>query len=213
MLILPPPTVAAEGKTVASTPSKARAASGEFISWVEHIVDAEDVNGGASIRGGDGLVMADLNRDGFIDIVSAHEDSNHLRIAFGSADPNLWRLRTIAEATTVAAIEDVAVGDLNGDGWLDIMAACEEAHLAYFQNPGAGALDSAWPFLIPEQTKGRGSWLRVFMADINGDGRIDVTAANKGAADLIRTKSGNPTNRPTSLFLIKRGPARPIIVD
>lgn len=63
--------------------------------------------------------MADLDGDGFMDVVTAQEDSNHLRVAYGSADPDVWVLRTIAEGAVVAAIEDVAAGDLNGDGWPD----------------------------------------------------------------------------------------------
>ncbi|MCA8902619.1 MAG: hypothetical protein KDA53_15370, partial [Hyphomonas sp.] len=85
----PPPTVA-------DTPSEARAPDGSYISWVEHLIDAEDVNGGVPIRGGDGIVMADLDADGFEDIVTAQEDSNHLRVAFGTGDPDRWVLRTIA---------------------------------------------------------------------------------------------------------------------
>ena len=192
--------------TVADTTTRAQAPDGTYISWAEHLVDAEDVNGGEPIRGGDGLVMADLDRDGFLDIVSAQEDSNHLRVAFGSADPDVWALKTIAMGELAAAIEDVAVGDLNGDGWPDIMAACEEAHLAYFENPGEAAREAEWAYLIPPMTEGRGSWLRVFIADMNGDGRPDVTAANKGTPDIVRPDAGDRPEGPVSLFTLSGPP-------
>ena len=102
--------------TVADTPSDAQAPDDQFISWREHTVDDEQVNGGLPIRGGDGLAMADLDGDGYLDIVSVHEDSNHLRIAFGTGDPDTWVNITVAEGAEVGAIEDVAIGDIDGDG-------------------------------------------------------------------------------------------------
>lgn len=195
--------------TVAETPSDAVAPDGRYISWVEHIIDAEDVNGGMPIRGGDGLVMADLDRDGRLDVISVHEDSNHLRVAFATVSPNKWVLRTIAEGSIVAAIEDVAAGDLNGDGWPDLVIAAEEGHLAYFENPGTDARTGQWQSLIPDFAMGRGSWLRVFIADINGDGKPDLTAANKGAPDMIRPDAGDPDNSPTSLITLSGPPLNP----
>lgn len=191
--------------TVADTPSAARAADGQFISWVEHRIDDEQINGGIPIRGGDGLAVFDLDQDGFADIVSVHEDSNHLRVAFSGGPSKTWELKTLAQGTDVGAIEDVAIGDINGDGWPDIVAACEEAHLIYLQNPGAASRTAEWERLIPLITQGRGSWLRVFIADLNGDGQNDIMAANKGSSDIIDPSL--PTSaRPSSLFRIVGNP-------
>ena len=203
----PSPGVAptSEPLSVAEMPSDAQDAAGRYISWREHLIDDEGINGGVPIRGGDGLQMADIDSDGYLDIVSVHEDSNHLRIAFGSAAPDRWTLITVGEGADVAAIEDVAVGDLNGDGWPDLVAACEEAHLTYFQNPGEDARTAPWPKVIPAITQDRGSWLRVFIADMDGDGHMDVLGANKGGADIIDPSLPSAA-RPTSLFLIDGDP-------
>jgi len=192
--------------SVAETPSTAVASNGRYISWTEHRIDDEFLNGGTAIRGGDGLVMGDIDRDGIEDIASVHEDSNHLRIAFGTDDPNDWTSITIGEGPEVGAIEDVAIGDLNGDGWPDLMAACEEGHLIYFQNPGIDSRTARWPRLIPEITQGRGSWLRVFIVDLNQDGRLDVVAPNKGAADIIDPSATGRVDRSTSLLVIEGDP-------
>ena len=194
--------------SVADTPSRAQARDGQFISWREHRIDDQGVNGGVPIRGADGLQMADIDGDGLPDIVSVHEDSNHLRIAFATENPDVWTSITIGEGAEVAAIEDVAIGDLNGDGWPDLVAACEEAHLIYFQNPGDAARTERWQRLIPPVTQQRGSWLRTFIADVNGDGRMDVLGANKGAADIIDPSLPSAA-RPTSLFLIDGDPLDP----
>ncbi|MGB3625367.1 MAG: VCBS repeat-containing protein [Henriciella sp.] len=194
--------------TVASTPTGAQAADGQSISWREHLIDDEGVNGGVPIRGGDGLAVADIDRDGFLDVISVHEDSNHLRIAFGSADPDVWELVTIGAGAEVGAIEDVAIGDLNGDGWADLVGACEEAHLIYFQNPGSAARTEDWASLIPDITTGRGSWLRAFIADIDQDGRMDVLAPNKGSADIIDPSARTSDGLATSLFTITGDPLK-----
>ena len=101
-------------------------------------------------------------------------------IAFGSADPDQWELVTLAEGPEAGAAEDVDVADLNGDGFPDIIAACELAHLIYFQNPGSDIRRQQWPRIIPSITKNRGSFIRVFFADFNEDGIPEITSPNKG---------------------------------
>lgn len=195
--------------TVADTLTDAQTPDGQYISWKEHLIDNEDVNGGLALRGGDGLKMADLDRDGFEDIVSVHEDNNYIRIAFGSADPDVWHLVTLAEGDEAAAAEDVSIGDANNDGWLDIVVACELSHLIYFQNPGdAAAIRSGeWPRTMPSITRDRGSWIRVFFADYDGDGKLEVSAPNKG--DQLPAGGGRPDafeEKETSWFRLPENP-------
>lgn len=191
---------------VAETPTNARTSGGEFISWREHRIDDADINGGVPIRGGDGIAIGDIDGDGMEDLVTAHEDSNHIRIAFADGPSDKWVLRTIAEGKWAGAVEDVALADLNGDGYLDVVAACEDAHLLYLQNPGESARTSIWKALIPEFSRGRGSWLRVFATDIDGDGRVELTAANKGTADVVRLDAGDADNGATSLIRVAGNP-------
>ena len=178
----------AEPLTVAATQTKARAASGEFISWREHIIDDEAL-GGVAIRGGDGLKMADLDKDGYLDVVSVHEAdtqydgalNGYIRIAFGTGNPDRWVLTTLASGKDAAAAEDVAIADINGDGYLDVVGACELAHLIYFQNPGRDIRTKTWERVIPPVANNRGSFIRVFAVDLDGDGKPEVVSPNKGA--------------------------------
>ncbi len=185
---------------IASTLTSAKAADGHYISWKEHLIDGPDVSG-VTLSGSDGLIMGDLDLDGFQDVVSVHEGDTvydgeprgYVRLAFGSDDPNEWVLVTLAQGIEAGAAEDVAISDMNGDGWPDVLAACELSHLIYFQNPGKQIRSSHWERVIPPVTQNRGSFIRVFTADFNNDGQLEVVAPNKGAQHVNRqTKSLHP---------------------
>ncbi len=105
----------------------------------------------------------------------------HIRIAFGTKSPDRWVLKTLAQGPEAAAAEDVTVADIDGDGYLDVVAAVELAHLIYFQNPGRGARTQTWKRVIPPVVDHRGSYIRVFAADLDGDGKPEIVAANKAA--------------------------------
>ena len=185
---------------VADQLTTAKAADGKYISWREHIIDSVEISG-VAISGGDGSVIGDLDGDGFGDIVSVHESDTtydgeadgHIRVAYGSADPDRWELGTLAEGQEAAAPEDAAIGDLNGDGYPDVVIACELAHLLYLQNPGKDIRKARWERLIPPQTLERGSFIRVFLADFNQDGRLEVVTPNKGGQNPdLQTKEVHP---------------------
>ncbi len=198
----------ANAQPVGLQASQARAADGQFISWREHIID-DPQQAGFALSGSDGLVMADLDNDGYEDIVSVHESDSeydsasfdpdfvpppegHVRAAFASADPDRWVNITLAEGVEAPAPEDAALADLNGDGYPDVLVAAELSHLLYLQNPGSNARQQHWPRLILPMTENRGSYIRVFAADLDGDQQPEIIAANKGAqrpgpADFARS--------------------------
>jgi hypothetical protein len=185
---------------VASRLSEVKSLDGQYISWKEHLVDGEEISG-VPLSGSDGITMGDLDKDGYPDLVSVHESDveydgvadGYIRLAFGSEDPDQWELVTLAAGSEAGAAEDTDIADFNGDGWPDIIAACELEHIIYFQNPGENIRAGTWERVIPPITANRGSFIRVFSADFNQDGKLEIIAPNKGNQSASEAaKSSNP---------------------
>ena len=162
---------------VADTATAATLTDGTYISWKEHIIDDQDTSGGVRLRGSQSLQVADFDKDGHLDIVSAHRESSHIRIAFGSDDPGEWFRLSLAEGAEAGGVADVAVADLNADGFPDLVAACEKGHLLYLENPRGTVRGWRWRRMILTDPSAGRSFVSVAIADLNGDARPEIVAA------------------------------------
>jgi len=190
--------------------STVRAEDGRFVHWVEHRID-DSALAGTRLRGADGLEVGDLDGDGREDFVVVHEDSGHVRLSFATAAPARWTSITVASGPVAAGAEDAALGDLDGDGDLDVVVACEDAHLVYLENPGGvrSRDAAAWRAVIPAPTRDRGSWVRVFVADLDGDAGLEVVATNKSIPMPSGAGSMDVPATPVSIFETHGRPADP----
>lgn len=113
-------------------------------------------------------LMADLNGDGKLDIIIGLENAGLYWWGFPASgvitDP--WQKHTIH--STGNFYEDLQAYDLNGDGHLDIIA-CHDNTMYWYANPGGDATGTWNEHLI-----GSGLGHNVLLADIDGDGKIDV---------------------------------------
>jgi hypothetical protein len=150
--------------------TEARNAENLTISWRENLIDDQRTSG-VPLRGPDALASGDLDRDGQPDIVTGYRDSRYLRVAYSTEDPAEKFLLTLAESDDALGIFDVAIGDVNGDDWPDIVAAGTNGIL-YLQSPGQSKPGFRWQRIYP--TIARSEWLSIDLVDLNGDGKAEI---------------------------------------
>ena len=152
------------------------------VSVILHSQSSPGAFGGAmNLDVGSDTVMVsigDLNGDNLMDLVAANDTSANISILYqNSSSPGTF---LAAQNHGVSAHPDgVAIGDLNGDGHLDI-AVADSGLSVLFQNAGVPGT------FFPPIRLGI-SCSSVGIGDLNGDGRADLvaTATNAGHVSIL----------------------------
>lgn len=127
------------------------------------------------------VAVADLNGDGKPDIVvSGGLFSGSMAVLLGNGDGSFQPARVYPAVGPSGSIS-VAIGDLNGDGYPDIVATgycqisnCNNGEVAVFLGKGDGT------FRAPVHLNSGGAVTSsVAIADVNGDGKPDLIVANE----------------------------------
>jgi uncharacterized protein (TIGR03437 family) len=122
---------------------------------------------------GQTLVLVDVNGDGKLDLVSAStinsQDQPVVAVALGDGKggfqaPAVYSVRLPKSLNTAL----VATGDINGDGFPDIVTSGGTVLL----NDGKGGFPSRKDYILPLAS---GS---IILADLNGDGHLDILIGN-----------------------------------
>ena len=129
-----------------------------------------------------GLAVADINRDNRLDLITCNNADNDISLALGDGRGNFTRA---PQSFPVGPSPyPFAVGDVNNDGWLDIVAtATATGPSRREQLPLSRALTLLLsdrkggfaPHQLPLRT---GEPWFAAIADLNGDGRPDIVATH-----------------------------------
>ena len=133
------------------------------------------------------ITAADFNRDGLIDLAVPHRDGGQSRVYLAGPKGSFSDARTVAFGPPKATIRMTEAADLNGDGLLDIVAIDDEHHgtAIYFgQRNGTFSTGTR----LGDRTT---TPYALALADVNGDGQVDIVVGNVEAPSIIYVNEGN----------------------
>ncbi|HEU0209640.1 MAG TPA: FG-GAP-like repeat-containing protein [Candidatus Udaeobacter sp.] len=135
----------------------------------------------------DDLVIAEGNATG----PGGRAGAGAVFVFFGSASlPALWDLATMPASLTIygpatnAGLGVVAVGDVNGDGKLDLIARTATNAYIFYGPLAAGTIDLASTAASAIITGLTNDW--VAAGDVDGDGKADIVLGLTNETDVVR---------------------------
>jgi hypothetical protein len=130
----------------------------------------------ATGNGSESVTVADVNDDGKPDLIvtNAHGGTT-VSVLLGNGDGTFQNQMTYNAGGGVSAYPNgIVVGDFNGDGIPDIAATLVNTQIAILIGNGSGGFQA--PVLYPAGNMPFG----IAAADVNGDGKLDIIAADEG---------------------------------
>ncbi|HEX2685585.1 MAG TPA: VCBS repeat-containing protein [Kofleriaceae bacterium] len=155
-----------------------------------------------------GGAIADVDHDGIPDVITAnyHGDSISVVLGVGSGKGTGALAAPVSYATTMdGETSNLAVGDLNGDGNLDVIAAnpaaivTKVASVSQLMGRADGTFEPA--VTAPVGVPGHSQPFSVVMADFDGDGKKDVAIADiYNGPIIVKLGNGDGTFQAESLY-------------
>ena len=141
-------------------------------------------------------IAADFNRDGKLDIAALSDCGPYVAIALGNGDGTFQG--AVSYGTSGPQISSqLAAGDFNGDGFLDL-AVATGVNISILLGNGDGTFQRAVIY------NSGSAALSVAVADLNGDGKLDLIVAS-GEDVSVLLGNGDGTFGPPTEYPITTG--------
>jgi hypothetical protein len=149
------------------------------------------------------LAAGDLDNDGDLDLLIGHRSGGSLVTSILNQGSRSFEV--LGEKKVSGSLYAMALADLDGDGFLDVVAANNTAMVTLL-NQGDGSMSRAISYGVPALTR------FVHTADVNNDGAVDILSTNRTLNTIsfwLNLNDGSGRfERPTSLTVnTANGPA------
>ena len=150
-----------------------RNTGGDPIDWVKHTI-------AVGFTQAHHAVARDLDLDGDLDVLGAGYGMSRVALWRNQGgNPIEWR-RELVGGTFLGALE-VQSFDMDGDNHLDVVATSDRMHrVAWWRNTGGDPV--GWPQYVIQD--GFANAWPLVVADVDGNGSLDVAAGESGATDV-----------------------------
>jgi hypothetical protein len=158
------------------------------------------------------VAIADLNKDGYLDIVTANYESNSVSILLGCSGVAFSQSKNSPYSVGTNPYS-VVIGDLNKDGYLDIVTANYGAHsISALLGNSVGTFSQApnSPYSVGVQPHS------IAIPDLNKDGYLDIVVVNSGSNSisvLLGNSAGTFSQAPNSPYTTGENPVSVAIAD
>jgi hypothetical protein len=140
------------------------------------------------------VVVADFNGDKKLDLATVNSQSATVSVLLGNGDGTFQTHQDLSTAKIGGCIS-LAAADLRNDGNVDIIAGCQSAgEIAVFLSNGNGTFKPEKSYVVPDGVDD------IVVADVNGDGKIDVATTNGGNNVSVLAGSGTGTLKAAVAF-------------
>jgi len=149
-----------------------------------NFLSTERIMANANLLNGSGVALGDYDGDGLCDIYLCDlSGTNALFRNLGN-----WKFTNVTDLAGVACPGQTSTGavfaDLNGDGRLDLLVTSMGGPNACFRNEGGGHFTNVTATAGLTSRLGSAS---MALADVDGNGTLDLYVANYGATSLLRS--------------------------
>jgi len=146
--------------------------------WKRHTIDR-------FWKGADGVRLADINRDGRLDIAAAWEESGAVRVYLNPGPKrarNPWPTVTVGR---VASPEDAVFFDMDADGAVDVVSSCEGDQRSIFvhwapRRRGNLLHRYSWRTEPLPAARQAMQWMFAVPVQLDGKNGLDLVAGAKG---------------------------------